>query len=473
MTALDEAPAIAAPGRTADVVIAEKAVLASAIASRAAAEELLDTLGLDDSCFAEPGHRAVWSAVRWLAEEAAIDEPGALSWGRDGDQSAQDRFAAILGRLVRAEQGIWRTGQAAVILGDIARHVTPSWRADAMVVLRAATQRHTVAALDAARQAASSPEFDGAEHGDLIRKLIDDALGGADRAQRLASAADLFLESLERLEAKEPPGVIQFPWTDLREFIPWLRPGQLVTIAARPSVGKSVSGGDLARYTAISRQIPVVLFTMEMDRAEVMDRLIAAETGISLDRIVACDLDDEAWARIAAAQDRFADSRLLIDDTPKVTVAHIRNVLRGMARHEPAQLAIVDYLQLMAPPQGENRQQEVSGIVSGLKAVAREFRIPVLQLCQLNRGPEHRQDKRPLMSDARESGSIENDSDVFIMIHREDFYDAESPRAGEADLIIGKNRNGKRGTVAVAFQGRYARFADLAWTPSAAAGRAQ
>jgi replicative DNA helicase len=139
-----------------------------------------------------------------------------------------------------------------------------------------------------------------------------------------------------------------------------------------------------------------------------------------------------------------------------------------MARREPAQLAIVDYLQLMAPPAGtENRQQEVASLVAGLKSVAREFRIPVVMLCQLNRGPEHRQDRQPKVSDARESGSVENDSDVAILIHREDFYDPESSKAGQADLIVDKNRNGRRGTATVGFQPHYSRIVDLAWSSSA------
>jgi replicative DNA helicase len=467
MTALDDSPAVAAPGRTDDVVLAEKAVLASMIASRAIAEEALDMLGPDD-CFAEPLHRAVYAAVRWLAEEAPRNGQGPLTAGLDDDASPeQRRFTAVLGRLIAAERGIWRTGNAAVTLGDLARHFTPGWRADAAVVLRAAAQRRTLAALDAARQTVSAPGFDGAEQGDMIRKLIDDALGGAVADTGAATAADLFIETLQRLESAAPPGVIQFPWTDLREIVPWLRPGQLVTIAARPSVGKSQAANDIVRHTGIRMRLPVVLFTMEMGRDEVMDRLVSAESGVAHERIVARDFDDQAWDRIAAAQQRFTESKILIDDTPKATLAHIRARLRGMARTEPAQLAVVDYLQLMQAGQGENRQQEVSALVSGLKAIAREFRIPVVMLCQLNRGPEHRQDKRPMMSDARESGSVENDSDVLIMIHREDMYDLESPKAGQADLIVGKNRGGRRGTATVGFQGTYARFVDLAWSASA------
>ena len=143
-----------------------------------------------------------------------------------------------------------------------------------------------------------------------------------------------------------------------------------------------------------------------------------------------------------------------------------------MGRREPARLAIVDYLQLMdgGGPEAESRQREVSALVGNLKAIAREFRIPLVMCCQLNRGPEHRQDKRPHMSDARETGSVENDSDVAILIHREDFYEPESPRAGEADLIVDKNRNGPRGMATIRFQGHYARFVDPEWSPSSAIG---
>ena len=477
MTALevvpDDTPVIAAPGRTDDVLLAEKAVLASMIASRMAAEELLDMLGPDDS-FADSTHRAVYAAVRWLAEESGLAEQGALrpDDGK-GDASAQARFTAVLSRLIAAETGVWRTSHAAVILGSLARHVTPGYRTDAAIVLRAATQRRTLAALESARQAAARPGFDASEHGDMIRALIDAALGGAMETSCAVNASDLFLEALARMENAEPPGVIQFPWAELRELVPYLRPGQLVSVLARPSLGKSLVAGDLARHAGLKMRLPSVLFTMEMDRAEVMDRLIAAESGVPLERITASNLDDAAWDRIAAAQERFAESRLIIDDTPRITIAHIKARLRGMARQEPAQLAIVDYLQLMAPPNGsENRQQEVSALVSGLKAIAREFSIPVVMLCQLNRLAEGRSDRRPYLSDARESGAVENDSDVAILIHRPDFHEPESPRAGEADLIVDKNRNGRRGTATVGFQGHHARFVDLTktWSPSAAIG---
>jgi replicative DNA helicase len=244
-----------------------------------------------------------------------------------------------------------------------------------------------------------------------------------------------------------------------------------VSVLARPSLGKSLVAQDTARYNGLRRQTPCILFTLEQDRDEVMDRLLAAEAGVLHEHITSKELTDDDWSRIAAARDRFEESSLVIDDAPRISVAHIRARLRGMARTKPAQLAIVDYLQLMdGGAQAESRQREVSAQVAGLKAVAREFHIPVLMCCQLNRGPENRQDKRPHVSDARETGSVENDSDVAILIHREDFYDTESPRAGEADLIVDKNRGGRRGVATIRFQGHYARFVDPEWTPSSAIG---
>ncbi len=470
MTDLDDAPAALEPGCTDDVLFAERAVLGSMIASRPAAERVLEVIQRDD-CFAEGAHRAVYAAVRYLTEEGGLAAPGDLGGDEKATGSVQTRFTAVLTRLIAAEQGVWRTGQAGIILGDLMRYASGAYMAEAAKVLQAAQQRWLLSALVTARQVAARPGFDAAEDGDMVRKLVEDALVGPSVSADAATAADLFLSTLERLESPEPPGVIRFPWAELRRLVPYLRPGQLVTVAARPSLGKSLVAQDTARYTGLRRQIPCVLFTLEQDRDEVMDRLLAAEAGVLLEHITGKELTDQDWSRIAAAKERFEESSLVIDDAPRITAPHIRARLRGMARREPAQLAIVDYLQLMdGGPQAESRQREVSALVGDLKGIAREFRIPLVMCCQLNRGPEHRQDKRPHMSDARETGSVENDSDVAILIHREDFYESESPRAGEADLIVDKNRNGPRGVATIRFQGHYARFVDPEWSPSSAIG---
>lgn len=457
--------------RRPDTDLAEKAVLGSMITYRDAAEQVLEVLDRGD-CFQHNQHQAVYDAICHLTEEGALNERGTLAAAEDGATGEQQaRFAAVLSRLMTAEQGVWRTGTAGVILADLMRYATASYMADAAKVMRAARGRRLGAASVTIRQMAAAPGFDPDEHGDLIRKLIDDALDGPSASADAVTAADLFLGALERLESPEPAGLIRFPYAELRRLVPYCRPGQLISVLARPSLGKSVIAEDLARYTGLHQRIPCVLFTAEMDRDEVMDRLIAAEAGVLLQRITEKDLSDDDWSRIARAKERFEDSRLVIDDTPKITPAQIRTRLRRMSRRDAAQLAIIDYLQLMGtPPGSENRQQEVTALVGALKAIAREFRIPVVMLCQLNRGPEQRTDKRPHLSDARESGSVDNDSDVAILIHRPDFYEPESPRAGEADLLVDKNRNGPRGTATLRFQGHYARFVDPEWTPSAAIG---
>jgi len=439
MTVID-APPVVMP----DVDLAEKAVLAAMLASRRAAETLIEILPSAD-CFGSQIHRAVYDAVRYVTESGEPHEP-----------------PSVLKRLVAVEAGVWRTGQAGVILAGLAGYVTASYEAHARTVLNAAVRRRGEVALLQIADLLKDPAFDPEGGGDLARKLLDDALTVSGDNGAAVPVSELFVSSFERLEAGKQPGVVQVPWLDLRSLVPWLRPGQLVTIAARPSLGKSLLGQDIARHVAMRQHLPVILFTMEMDRDEVMDRLIAAESSVLLKRITDSTLDEDEWDRIAATSPRFADSKLIIDDTPQITLAHIRARLRGMARKDPAQVAIVDYLQLMDGAGGENRQQEVARLVSGLKAIAREFRIPVVMLCQLNRGPEARHDKRPYMSDARESGAVENDSDIAILIHRPDHYEAESPRAGEADLIVDKNRNGPRATVTVGFQGHYGRFVDLA-----------
>lgn len=451
-----EASGALAPGRTADVELAEKAILGTMITEwMNAAEEILNLLDDDKDCFAGQGHTPVFAAVRYLAESGRKVNP-----------------ASTLARLAETEQGIWKTGQAGIIIHDLMGHATAVFHDHVALVLRASRQRRAARALRSALESVSRPGFDADEHGDLILRSVAEALAGTSASSTAVTAADLFLGTLERLESPDPPGVIKFPWAELRSLVPYLRPGQLASVLARPSLGKSLVAQDTARYTGLRRQIPCVLFTLEQDRDEVMDRLLAAEAGVLLEHITGKELTDDDWSRIAAARTRFEDSVLTIDDAPKITIAHIRARLRGLARTQPAQLAIVDYLQLMdgGSAQAESRQREVSAIVSGLKEIAREFRIPVLMCCQLNRGPENRQDKRPHVSDARETGSVENDSDVAILIHREDFYEPESPRAGEADLIVDKNRNGRRGTATIRFQGHYARFVDPEWTPSSAIG---
>jgi replicative DNA helicase len=220
---------------------------------------------------------------------------------------------------------------------------------------------------------------------------------------------------------------------------------------------------DFARAAAIRHGIATVLFSLEMGRNEITMRLLSAEARVPLSTMRTGQMNDDDWARLARRMSEVADAPLFIDDSPNMNLMEIRAKCRRLKQRNDLKFVIIDYLQLMSSPKRvENRQQEVSDMSRSLKLLAKELDVPVVALSQLNRGPEQRTDKRPLLSDLRESGSIEQDSDVVILLHREDAYERESPRAGEADLIVAKHRNGPTATVTVAFQGHYSRFVDMA-----------
>jgi replicative DNA helicase len=220
---------------------------------------------------------------------------------------------------------------------------------------------------------------------------------------------------------------------------------------------------DFARAAAIKHNMATVLFSLEMGRNEITMRLLSAEARVPMHTMRTGQMNDDDWARLARRMSEVADAPLFIDDSPNMSLMEIRAKCRRLKQRNDLKFVIIDYLQLMSSPKRvENRQQEVSDMSRSLKLLAKELEVPVIALSQLNRGPEQRTDKKPLLSDLRESGSIEQDSDVVILLHREDAYERESPRAGEADLIVAKHRNGPTATVTVAFQGHYSRFVDMA-----------
>jgi replicative DNA helicase len=252
-------------------------------------------------------------------------------------------------------------------------------------------------------------------------------------------------------------------FADLDALTNGLHAGQMVVIAARPAIGKSTLALDRARAAAVKHRMAAVLFSLEMSRNEITMRLLSAEARVPLHAMRTGQMGEEDWTRLARRMSEVVDAPLFIDDSPNMSMMEIRSKCRRLKQRHDLRMVIVDYLQLMSSPRRvENRQQEVSEMSRSLKLLAKEIDVPVVAISQLNRGPEQRNDKRPLLSDLRESGSIEQDSDVVILLHREDAYERESPRAGEADLIVAKHRNGPTTTVTVAFQGHYSRFVDMA-----------
>ena len=220
---------------------------------------------------------------------------------------------------------------------------------------------------------------------------------------------------------------------------------------------------DLARAASVKAGLSSVIFSLEMSRNEITMRLLSAEARVPLHSMRTGQMSEDDWTRLARRMSEVVDAPMFIDDSPNMSMMEIRAKCRRLKQQHDLRLVIIDYLQLMTSPKRvENRQQEVSDLSRSLKLLAKELEVPVVAVAQLNRGPEQRSDKRPLLADLRESGSIEQDSDVVILLHREDAYEPESPRAGEADFIVAKHRNGPTATVTVAFQGHYSRFTDMA-----------
>ena len=308
-----------------------------------------------------------------------------------------------------------------------------------------------------------------ADADDLVDRAQAEVYAVTDRriAEDYHPLSEIMPAALEEIEAigAHGGGISGVPtgFADLDSLTNGLHPGQMIVVAARPAVGKSALALDFARSATIRHGLPTVVFSLEMGRNEITMRLLSAEARVPMHIMRTGQMSDEDWGRLAKRMSEVADAPLFIDDSPNMSLMEIRAKCRRLKQRHDLKLVIIDYLQLMSSPKKtESRQQEVSEMSRSLKLLAKELQVPVVALSQLNRGPEQRQDKKPMLSDLRESGSIEQDADVVILLHREDAYERESPRAGEADLIIAKHRNGPTATVTVAFQGHYSRFVDMA-----------
>ncbi|MCP2638296.1 replicative DNA helicase [Microbacterium sp. HD4P20] len=280
----------------------------------------------------------------------------------------------------------------------------------------------------------------------------------------LTIAVDAAVEEIEAARGRDGQMTgIPTGFAGLDQLTNGLHPGQMIIIAARPAMGKSTLALDFARAAAIKHDFPTIFFSLEMGRSEIAMRLMSAEGAVPLQSMRKGTLDSRDWTTIAATRGRINDAPLYIDDSPNMTLVEIRAKCRRLKQKAGLKMVVIDYLQLMTSGKRvESRQQEVSEFSRALKLLAKELQCPVIALSQLNRGPEQRADKKPALSDLRESGSIEQDADMVVLLHREAAYEKESPRAGEADLIVAKHRNGPTDTITVAFQGHFSRFTDMA-----------
>lgn len=332
----------------------------------------------------------------------------------------------------------------------------------AQQVLEAALRRRMIDAATKVRQIAENAE-DVLQAAEDARQVVDEATASASTTEGGTTVTDGLEAALDWLET--PPVGADTPWQDVNEITNGLLAGQMITVAARPGHGKSLVAKDVALFTARQGK-PVHIATLEMSRNEYMARMLAGLARVDLGRMLRRQMSEGDWLKVAEASNVIRDLPLYLDDRESQTMAQIRAGARQTARRFGGQLGaiVIDYAQLVRPRDMRlPREQQVAEISRATKLLAKEHACPVMLLAQLNRGNTQRADHTPLVSDLRESGSLEQDSDQVWLLHRPDQYTSDTDRLGEVDLIVGKNRNGPApSTIPLAFQGHYARVVSLA-----------
>ncbi|MFN4072689.1 MAG: replicative DNA helicase [Thermus sp.] len=303
------------------------------------------------------------------------------------------------------------------------------------------------------------------------KKILEVALTQTETEAR--PIRELVHETFEHIESlfqnKGEVSGVRTGFKELDQLIGTLAPGSLNIIAARPAMGKTAFALTIAQNAALKEGIGVGIYSLEMPASQLTLRLMCSEARIDMNRVRLGQLTDRDFSRLVDVAGRLSEAPIYIDDTPDLTLMELRARARRLRSQHEVGLLIIDYLQLMSGPgagrQGENRQQEIAAISRGLKALARELNVPVIALSQLSRAVEARPNKRPMLSDLRESGSIEQDADLVMFIYRDEYYNPHSEKAGIAEIIVGKQRNGPTGTVELQFHAAHVRFNDLAREP--------
>lgn len=286
------------------------------------------------------------------------------------------------------------------------------------------------------------------------------------RVENYHHIKDILLSTFERIEElyNSEGGITGVPtgFVDLDEKTSGLQPSDLILIAARPSMGKTAFALNIAQNAAIRHKIPVAIFSLEMSKEQLVQRMLCSESNVDSHRLRTGKLQEDDWPRLARAMGPLSQAPIYIDDTPGITSLELRGKARRIKAEHGLGLIIIDYLQLMSgSSKSENRQQEISDISRSLKALARELSVPVVALSQLSRAPEMRSDHRPILSDLRESGSQEQDSDLVAFLYRDDYYNPDTEQKNIAEVIIAKQRNGPTGTVKLVWLSKFTKFANI------------
>lgn len=425
---------------------AEQAVLGAMITSKEAIAEVISVVKGRD--FYQPSHEMIFEAVLEL-----------YSAGKPADMVTVADQLARDGLLERAGGRPYLIDlvQSVSVLGNASRY--------AEIVHDKALLRRLVDASVRIGQLGHQGIGD-------VEKIVDNAqqiiyeVAEIKESQDYEQLSDLLVPTMDQITAiwrdEVVPGV-PTGLADLDNLINGFQPGQMIIVAARPGAGKSTAALDFCRSASIKNGLTSAFFSLEMSKYEIVMRLLSAEAGVHLSRITGSQkLTDDEWDSLENTSAKIAGAPLFIDDSPNLTMMEIRAKARRLKQRHDVRLIVIDYIQLMSSGKKvESRQLEVSEFSRQIKLLAKELQIPIIALSQLNRGPEQRSDKKPALSDLRESGSLEQDADVVILVHRDDLGNDKSERKGEADMIVAKHRNGPTSTIPVVFQGHYSRFVDL------------
>ena len=429
---------------------AEQAVLSGVFLRPDLLQELVDQLRPVD--FYVPAHRIIFGAFVALCEQnTPVDEVTVFDWLVSHSQLEAAGGAAYLGELSRA-----------VVSGANAVH----W---AKIVRDKAMQR---ALIDTSAQIISNC-YDASKD---VPTLLDESeraifsISERANSKTFASSSELvrsvFDELLARYNNKSVTTGVPTGYMMLDRMTAGLQPTDLIILAARPSMGKTAFALNVAMRAALSGGATVAIFSLEMSKESLMDRMLCAWGRVELSRVRRGFLEDDDWAKLSASADALSQAKIFIDDTAGLTPLALRARCRRLKAEHGLDLVMVDYLQLMHSSRNDSRELEISDISRNLKALAKELKVPVIALSQLNRKVEERTDKRPVLSDLRESGAIEQDADLIMFIHREDAYNKKDDhqKTGIAEIIIGKHRNGPTGTVKLAYRPEFTAFDDLETT---------
>ncbi|RIJ76165.1 replicative DNA helicase [Nakamurella silvestris] len=432
---------------------AEQSVLGGMLLSKDAIADVIEVLTPDD--FYKPAHTLIYEAILGLYSRGEPADPITVSADLERAGSlARSGGAVYLHHLTAIVPTAANAGYYAQIVGEkaVLRRLVQAGTRIVQMGYGASEDTTGSGEVDEIVDRAQAELYDVTE-----RRTTEDYVVLEELLQPTMDEIDA-IQSRGGMSAGVPTG-----FADLDQLTNGFHPGQMIIIAARPGVGKSTFALDVARNASVKHGLTSCIFSLEMSKTEITMRLLSAEAGIKLGQMRAGTMSEHDWQKIVRRMSEISDAPLFIDDSPNMTMMEIRAKARRLKQRNDLRLIVLDYLQLMSSGKKvESRQQEVSEFSRQMKLLAKELEVPVIAISQLNRGPEQRTDKKPMLSDLRESGSLEQDADMVILVNRPDAWESEDPRAGEADLIIAKHRNGPTTTIAVAHQLHYSRFIDLA-----------